>query len=101
MTFNIVPILECIDENNVAQFGYMSNETSVLLIDDPLRNNLEPINTAPVVVFLPGRSRRYPLNPGQVLLNVTSALYTWHFQNDTLQFANEPALACPTRTYLY
>jgi hypothetical protein len=90
-----VPILECIDENNVAQFGYLSNETSLLLIDDPLRNNLDPFNTAPIKVFAPGRSLPYPLNPGQVPLNITSDQYIWLLEDYRLEFSNKPVLACP------
>jgi hypothetical protein len=94
-----VPILECIDENNVAQFGYLSNETSLLLIDDPLRNNLDPFNTAPIEVFAPGRSLPYPLNPGQVPLNITSDQYIWLLEDYRLEFSNKPVLACPIRKF--
>lgn len=93
-----MPILECIDANNVAQFGYQNNETELLLIDDTLRNNLEPFELAPVEVFAPGRSRPYPLNPGQVPLNIASELYAWNLEGTRLEFSNAPAVACPIRT---
>jgi hypothetical protein len=95
---DVVPILECIDENGVAQFGYNNRENMTLLIEDTLRNNFSPFNVVPVAVFKPGRSTPYPLNAAEVPLNITTDTYTWDLEAYRLEFSNLPARACPIRT---
>lgn len=40
--YNIVPILECIDQNGIAQFGYRNNEAKTIVLSQLSRNYLAP-----------------------------------------------------------
>jgi hypothetical protein len=93
----VIPVLDCIDRNNVAHFSYeisASNNFRLPFVAD--RNILEPLRTAPVTSFNVAGSPRYPLGYKVQLSANTTQVYRWILEDYSLTFTNNAARACPT-----
>jgi hypothetical protein len=97
----VVPVIECIESDNTAYFSYTNLETKYF--DIPFvadRNNLYPMDKAPVTSFGIGSGFHYPLGPSITLVTNPSNSYKWILEEYVLEFANTPALRCPTNIFL-
>jgi hypothetical protein len=92
---DVVPVLECIDEFNVAYFSYINNEGDGFRIPYVVdRNSLSPGNIAPMTLFEDVSGSHYPFATRLQLQNV-SATYEWRLEDYLLTFKITPQTACP------
>ncbi len=84
---NVIPVLDCIDQNNVAHFSYeisATNNFRLPFVAD--RNNLEPLSTTPVTYFDIAGAPHYPLGFKVQLGSNTSTVYRWILEDYALTF---------------